>query len=200
MQYYVPFAQVPAPPMPVAVWPQARGLLLRTGASADALAAPIRRAVVGSRMDLPFLRVVPYTQLFERQMRPWRLGTALLTIFSGLALGVVAIGLYAAFAHAVASRRREMAIRLALGARRGRVVGHVIREAMRLAAVGVAVGWAATVAAGRWMQSLLYETAPTDLDVLAIAAAFLFVVAAAAVIGPARQAATADPNTLLRVE
>src|SRR6185295_6193220 len=105
-----------------------RGLLLRASASAGSLEQSIRRAIVGQRSDLPFVRVVPYTHLLERQLRPWRLGTTLLGLFSALALAIAAIGLYAAFAHAVAERRREMAIRLALGAQASGVLQMVLRE------------------------------------------------------------------------
>ena len=95
------------------------GLLLRVDAAAGvaAVAPAVRRIIVGGRADVPFIQVRPYSQLLDRQMRPWRLGTALLGLFSALALCVGAVGLYAAFSHAVAARRREMAIRIAIGAR-----------------------------------------------------------------------------------
>ena len=70
-------------------------------------------------------------------MRPWRMGTALLSLFGALALGVAGVGLYAVFAHAIAERRREMAIRIAIGAQPGRVLAMILREAGRLAAAGV---------------------------------------------------------------
>jgi putative ABC transport system permease protein len=137
--------------------------------------------------------------MLDRQLRPWRLGTTLLTLFSALALGVAAVGLYASFAHAVAERRREMAIRLAIGARPSGLVGLVLREALALAAVGVVAGAVAAVIAGRGVQSLLFETAPSDPAVLATSAALMFIVAAAATLLPARSASKADPNVLLRV-
>jgi putative ABC transport system permease protein len=200
MQYFVPLSQVPSPPFAAASGPPVRGLLLRTDAGAEALAAPLRRLIVGDRTDLPFLSVRPYAQLLDRQMRPWQLGTTLLVLFSSLALGVAAVGLYAAFAHAVTERRREMAIRIAIGARPGRVVRMVIREALVLAASGIALGWLAAIVAGRWVQALLFETQASDPLVLGAAAIVMLIVATAATILPARTAARADPNRLLRVQ
>jgi putative ABC transport system permease protein len=174
------------------------GLMLRVDRDAASVAMPVRRTVAGGRTDVPFIRVRDYTQLLERQMRPWRLGTTLLGVFSALALGVGAVGLYAAFAYAVAVRRREMAIRLALGARPGRVVTLVLREALRLVSVGIVAGVAAAVLGGRWLQSLLYDTSRTDPLVLAGAALVMLATALVATLLPARSAAKADPASLLR--
>src|SRR6185436_17593061 len=148
---YVPISQVPIPPFASAespVW----GLMLRVHSNADATAVSIRRAIVGTRKDLPFLRVIPYAQLLDRQKRPWELGTTLLAIFSALALGVAAVGLYAAFAHAVGERRHEMAIRLAIGAKPSGVLTMVLREALTLAGAGVVAGCIGAMIAGRWIQ------------------------------------------------
>jgi predicted permease len=200
MEYYVPFTQVPKPPFVQNEGLPVRGLIMRTTTSAEALAVPLRRLIVGPRTDLPFLHVRPYTQYLDRQLRPWTLGTTLLGWFSALALGVAAIGLYAAFAHAVAERRREMAIRLAIGAQPARVLAMVLREALTLAAIGTVCGSAAAMLAGRGIQSLLFGTTPSDPIVLGAAAAVMLIVAAAATIVPARAAARVDPNSLLRVE
>src|SRR6185436_128493 len=136
MQYFVPFSQVPVPPFVPNPDRGAWGLLLRVDADAAAVAPAIRRAIVGSRADVPFVRVRPYAQLLDRQMRPWRLGTALLALFSGLALLV--------------------------GARPGGVTAMILREAMALAAVGIGAGWLAAVIGARWLQSLLFDTSRTD--------------------------------------
>ena len=132
-------------------------------------------------------------------MRPWRLGTALLALFSALALVVGAVGLYAAFSHAVTVRRREMAIRIAIGARPRGVTAMILREAMVLAAAGIAGGWIAAVVGARWLQSLLFDTSRTDPLVLGGAAAVLLLVAVAATLVPAVTAARTNPATLLRV-
>ena len=200
MQYFVPFAQLPPPPSGAPGPPGIQGLLVRTAEDPRQLVSAVRRAIVNGRPDLPFVEVRPYNELLESQMRPWRLGTFLLSIFGGLALSVSAIGLFAAFAHAVGERRREMAIRIAVGARPGRVLAMVLREASILAFVGAAVGCVCAVLAGRWIQSLLFGTAPSDPLVLGSAAALMMVVAAAASFIPARRASRADPTKLLRAE
>ena len=200
MQYFVPFAQVPPPPAGVPGPPGIQGLLVRTAGDPSQLVLPVRRAIVNERADLPFVEVRPYNELLESQMRPWRLGTFLLSIFGLLALSVSAMGLFAAFAHAVGERQREMTIRIAVGARPGRVLAMVLREASILAFVGAAVGCVCAVLAGRWIQSLLFGTAPSDPLVLGSAAALMMVVAAAASFIPARLASQADPTKLLRAE
>lgn len=199
MQYFVPFSQVPRPPFPIASWPQIRGLLVRASGGFEKLAPQIRRIVLGRRTDLPFVRVAAYTASLDRQLRPWRLGTTLLGIFSVLALGVAAMGLYAAFAHAVSERRREMAIRIAIGARPAGVLSLILRESLTRAASGVVIGSIAAMVSGHWVQSLLFETAPTDPIVLGFAAVVMLTVALAATLLPARSASKADPNILLRV-
>jgi putative ABC transport system permease protein len=200
MQYFVPFPQVPVPPFIPNPDRGAWGLLLRVDADAAVLAPAIRRVVVDGRRDVPFIRVRPYTQLLERQMRPWRLGTALLGLFSALALCVGAVGLYAAFSHAVTVRRREMAIRIAVGARPRGVVWMILGEATRLAGAGIVAGWVAAIVGGRWLQSLLFDTSRADPLVLGSAATVMLAVAVVATVVPARAAARADPSSLLRTE
>jgi hypothetical protein len=198
MQYFVPYSQVPIPPFVPNPDRSAWGLLVRADASAGVVAPAIRRVVVGARTDLPYVRVRPYAHLLERQLRPWRLGTTLLGLFSGLALAVGATGLYAAFAHAVMLRRREMAVRLAIGARPRGVIVLVLREALAIGCAGVACGWLLVLLGGRSLQALLYETSAADPAILAGAAAVMLAVAIAATLLPARTASRMDPAALLR--
>jgi predicted permease len=200
MQYYVPFAQVPGPPAGIEPGPGIQGLLVRTAVPADRLVAPIRRAVVDGRTDLPFVQVRPYFDLLAQQMRPWRTATALLALFGALALIVSGVGLYAVFAHAISERRREMAIRIAIGARPGEVMAMILREAAVMASGGVLGGCLLVIVAGRGMQSMLVATAPAEPLVLLAAGLLMIVVAAMAVLIPARAATRADPSSLLRAE
>ena len=108
------------------------------------------------------------------------------------------MGLYAAFAHAVVVRQREMAIRIAVGATPGAVRALMLRDAALITAVACAAGCLAGVLAGRSLQSVLYGIVPLDPVALGGAALLMFVVAAAATYLPARAASLADPNTLLR--
>ena len=81
MQYFVPFTQVPPPPGASGGGPGIQGILLRANVGPDVLADPIRRIVVEGRTNLPFLHVRRYAELLEQQMRPWRQGTLLLSLF-----------------------------------------------------------------------------------------------------------------------
>jgi predicted permease len=200
MQYFLPFSQSRVVPPFAGGGPRIYGLLVRTAAGMDALETPIRRLVVNGRTDLPFLQVRPYTDLIEPQIRPWRTGTALLMLFSSLALVVAAIGLYAAFAHSVGERRREMAIRIAIGAKPRGVLLMILREAAGLASAGVVCGCATAVIASRWIQSMLFGTTGADPLVLGTAAAIMVLVAVVATFLPARHASQADPSALLRAE
>jgi ABC-type antimicrobial peptide transport system permease subunit len=165
-----------------------------------ALIAPIRRAVVNGRTDLPFVEVRPYADLLRQQMRPWRLGTTLMTLFGLLALGVAATGLYAVFTHAISERRQEMAIRIAIGAPPWRVLALVLTESGRIALIGVICGCALAVGSGRWVQSLLVGVTASDPIVMGLASAVMLTVAVVATLLPARTAARADPTALLRAE
>ena len=198
MQYFVPFSQVPVPPFIPNPDRGAWGLLLRVDADVTAVAPAVRRIIVGGRTDVPFIRVRPYSQLLDRQMRPWRLGTTLLGLFSVLALCVGAVGLYAAFSHAVAVRRREMAIRIAIGARPRGVIAMILGEALRVAGAGIVAGWIAAIIGGRWLESLLFDTSRADPLVLGSAAGLMLGVAVIATLLPARAASRANPASLLR--
>jgi predicted permease len=200
MQYYVPFSQVPPPPAGIAPGPRVSGLLVRTGGDPRALVQPIRSAVVAGRTDLPLLNVRPYVEIFETGVRPWRVGVALMGAFGALALLVAGIGLYAAFAHAVAQRRRELAIRLAIGAARPAIVRMILRDAVGIALAGTAIGGVLTVMGGRWAVALLYGTSPADPVVLTVITLAAFAIALAATALPARAASRTDPNALLRAE
>lgn len=198
MQYYVPFGQEPAPPMGAGDGPSIGGLLVKTRGAGEPSPEMLRRLLLNGRDDLPSARVRPYASLLERQVRPWRLGTTLLAIFGGLAIVIAAVGLYAAFAHAVVVRQREMAIRIAVGASPSAVRALVLRDASVLTLIACALGGLAGVLAGRSLQALLYGVAPLDPVALGGAALVMLLVAGAATYVPARAASLADPGSLLR--
>jgi putative ABC transport system permease protein len=115
-----------------------------------------------------------------------------------VALLLAAVGIYGLLAYGVAQRRREIGIRLALGARPSQVSGTVVRRGLRLAAVGLAIGLPAAAGTGRLLQSLLFDTRPGDpLTYLAVAAVVALASTAAAAV-PARRATRVDPALALR--
>lgn len=198
MQYYVPFSQVPYPPFLPQEPTRVAGLLVRPRQMSDRLVTTIRSVIVGDRTDLPFIEIRPYSQVLDRQVQPWRVGTTLLALLSGLAVLVASIGLYATFGYVVSERRREMAIRLAVGARPAGVLTMILREAIVLALIGAMAGCVAAVGAGRLVTSLLYGIEPSDPLVLGAAALGMVIVAICATVVPARAASKADPSVLLR--
>lgn len=200
MQYYVPPSQTPGPPAGMGGKPGISGLLVRTFNDPSRLVNPIRTLIVNGSQELPYLQVAPYAQLLERQVHPWRLGVTLLGMFSMLAMAVAALGLYAAFAHAVTVRSREMAIRIAIGASPARVVFMILQEALRLSSVGIATGALGAALGARSLQSLLFGFIPGDPLVLASAGSAMLLIVVIATWLPARRAARAEPSALLRAE
>src|SRR5262249_14130278 len=117
-----------------------------------------------------------------------------------LALALVAIGLYGTLASAVDRRRRELGIRMSLGAARGDILRMILRESMIMAASGVALGIPLSIAAARGLSGLLFGVGAADPVTFAPAIALVFGVALAAAYVPARRAAHVDPLVALRTE
>ncbi len=115
-----------------------------------------------------------------------------------MALFLAGVGTYAVMAYAVGRRRHEIGVRMALGARSSAVVAMVLRDGLRLAAAGAAIGLAFALALSRLLVSVLHEVSPTDPAAFAGAAAVLAGVAVAACLVPARRAARVDPVATLR--
>ena len=116
-----------------------RGLLVRHASADDRLAGSIRRADVDGAATA-IRGVCPYATPPDARLAPWLIGTKLLLLFGALALATAAVGIHAAFAHAVAERQHEIAIRFAVGASRRRVLLMMLREGGAVAASGVMYG------------------------------------------------------------
>ena len=116
------------------------------------------------------------------------------------ALLLALIGIYGVIAYSIAQRTHEIAIRMALGAQRGEVVGMVARGGMTIALAGMVIGFAAAAGFTRLMQSLLYDVKPADPATFGVVAAALAIAALAACWGTALKAALVDPMVSLRTE
>ncbi|HEX8726141.1 MAG TPA: FtsX-like permease family protein, partial [Gemmatimonadaceae bacterium] len=138
--------------------------------------------------------------VLDPQLQPWRLGAALFSGAGLLALLVAAIGVYSAMSYGVSLRRREIGIRLALGARRQGIVRLVLSQGVRVVTAGVVLGVIAAFGFGRLVASLLYGVSPHDPLVLAATAVVLLAVAVLACVVPAWRAARVDPMETLRAE
>ena len=133
-------------------------------------------------------------------LKPWRLGAMLFSMFGALALLVAAVGAYSVIAYAVSQRTHEIGVRMALGARASHVVRLVTGDGMRAVGFGILLGVVASLAMGRLVASMLYNTSPRDPIVLVAVAATLAIVAIMASIVPAWRAASTDPAIALRSE
>jgi putative ABC transport system permease protein len=162
---------------------------------------PALRAAVAS-VD-PGIAVYDVRTLDERTAaalsRP-RLTATLLSAFAAAALLLAAIGVYGVMAYVVASRRRELGIRLALGAGRADVISLVLAQGVRLAAAGAAIGLVAAIVAARLVRTLLVGVGPGDPAVLGLTLTVMIVVALTAAFLPARRAGATDPAAVLRAE
>lgn len=194
-------AAAPAPTLYLAhgQWPvEAMTLVIKTRGAPAAAIEPARALLREMDADIPMFAVRSMPQIVSNAVAQPRLYTVLIVCFAGTAMLLAAIGLYGVLAYAVGQRRREIGIRLALGARRSEVIGMVMGQAGKLALAGVAVGLVVAVLASRLLRSQLFEIAPTDvITYVAVGAALLLVAFIASWI-PARRAARIDPMTALR--
>ncbi len=150
--------------------------------------------------DVPLFDVRTIEQQLDRVVGRERTFARLSSVFGALGLVLSAVGLYGLVAHAVNRRTKELGIRMALGAERGRVVGMIMRESSRLAALGMAIGLPCAYALARTIRTLFYGVAPGDWWTIATALAVLTLAAGLAAWLPARRAAAVDPLVALRDE
>jgi putative ABC transport system permease protein len=175
-------------------------LVVRTAAAPTALAATLRRGVVTARADLRVRSVEPQAGLVRQQMLRERLLAVLSSFFALVALAVAAIGLYGVMNYAVVRQRREIGIRMALGARAGHVIRQVVTRTLALVCVGTLVGFGAAVAFGRAVRALLFQVSATDQSAMIVPLAALAVAAACAALPPVIRATRIDPAQTLRTE
>jgi ABC-type antimicrobial peptide transport system permease subunit len=160
----------------------------------------VREAVHAVDPDVPIENVRTMEEIRSQSLATPRLTATLLTIFAGLALLVTVTGITGVIATSVSQRTSEFGVRMALGARRSRVLAMVLRQGLWLVALGLAIGLIASFAVVRVLQTYLYDTAPTDpLTFVIVAIAFLAAGSLAA-LGPAWRATRVDPMLALRAE
>jgi putative ABC transport system permease protein len=138
--------------------------------------------------------------VFSNSVSGPRFQTVLLLVFAALAIALAMIGVYGVVSYSVSQRIAEIGIRVALGARSSDVFRLVLREAITLSAIALALGLLGSLALGHVLQSLLFEVTPTDPATLATVAAVVLAVSVLAAALPARRATTIDPLTALRYE
>ncbi len=175
-------------------------VVIRASADPAAMAPAIRRLVAEVDPDQPIQSLETGTEaLLETNADP-RFLAVIMGALAGAALFLAAIGIYGLVSFSVAQRRREIGVRIALGAWSARVMLDVVRAGLALGAAGIAIGLTVTVVVGGHVSELLYQTSPLDPVILALAAVTLLASCAFALVGPARRAAAADPAEALRAE
>ena len=166
----------------------------------DTAAAAVRQAVQRLDPNLPIFDLKTMTAQVSESLYIQRMVAALSVTFGALATMLAAIGLYGVMSYAVARRTREIGIRMALGAERGKVMWLVLKEVAVLAAIGVAAGLAGAFYLTRQVQSQLFGLSPHDPATLIGAVVLLLLVALVAGFVPARRATAIDPLVALKAE
>ena len=173
-------------------------VVLRTTLPPAALAQTIERVVREADRTVPIVRLRDMDGVFAESIRRPRLLAQLLGAFAGLALLLAAIGTYGVLSYMVAERRREIGIRMALGADRSSVLAQIMKQGLLLTGIGVVGGLAGALGLNRLIASLLFGVQPTDATTLVAVTATIMLVAAIACGLPAWRASRLDPNVVLR--
>jgi putative ABC transport system permease protein len=179
-------------------WPQ--HLVVRTQGDPLALSTVVRRAVLDVDPDEPVSNVRSMDQVFDAELLNRNTQMTLIGAFAVLALLMAAVGLYGVLSYTVAQRTPEIGLRMALGAQRSTVTLEIVRGALVLAALGLALGLAGAFALTRLLTSWLFSVSPADPATFAATALLVAIVSLLASYVPARRAASVDPLSVLRAE
>ena len=174
--------------------------VVRTAGNPEALIGAMRTALRELDPTVPLAKPRPMEWVVGDAVALERLRARVLAGFAGTALLLALIGLYGVLSYAVAQRRREMGIRIALGAREHAVFGLVLRRGMTLVIAGLLIGVVASLGATRLVASLLFDVGRTDPAVFGTATAALFLAGLSACVLPAWRAMRVDPAVALRQE
>ncbi|MGE0160708.1 MAG: ABC transporter permease [Gemmatimonadales bacterium] len=188
-QVFRPYAQAPSRNM---------NLIVRSDAEPDALAAVLRQRLAALDATIPLYGLGTVTEGMSRYVAQRRTQTLLLGIFSSVALLMAAVGIYGLLHDSVSKRRREIGVRVAIGAKPSDVRRMVLGEGLKLAVPGIGVGLLSALWLSDALTTLLYEVSPTDPASVALTALTLIAATLLASYVPARSAARVDPATALR--
>jgi predicted permease len=186
--------------IPVTQYGYTPTMFVRVDGDAGERAEQIRKRLQPLMPGAMYVTSVPLRTRVEPMLRGWRLGASMFLAFGALALLLAALGLYSVISYDVAQRRKEIAVRVALGASRGDVMRLVVGAGVWLTLGGVVLGLAIAVAAGRYIAPLLFGQSPTDPAILGVVALLLVGIGVVATAWPALNAARVDPNLTLRAD
>ena len=175
-------------------------LHVRTRMAPEGIEQPVRQALAALDPAVPFVEIHTMAEEVDATTASERLTAGLASIFGLMAALLAAVGIYGLLAYAVAQRRHEIGIRMALGARPAEIGRMIGGQALLMAAVGAAIGIAAAVPAARWIRTLLFNVPPADTLSFVAAVGFVLLVSLAAALLPANRAAHVEPSSALRDE
>jgi ABC-type antimicrobial peptide transport system permease subunit len=181
-------------------WETSTTIVARSTMPEDQVVAALRRAVLEMDPAISLYGEGSLTDQLGLVLFPARIAAIVLGAFGVLALVLAATGVYGIMAYAVSRRTREIGIRMALGAKPGQVIGVVLSHTAILLGVGMTVGLALALMAGRFVSQILYGVSAADPLTYAVAIGLMALVAFAACLFPIRRAITVDPVTALRTE
>jgi putative ABC transport system permease protein len=193
-------------PRPQVYWPMAQqsvdraALVVRTAGRPETFVATVAEQIQDENPDQPVYAVRSMPEQIGLSLRSRNLLTGLMAVLAGSSLLLACLGLYGVVSYATRLRLRELAVRMALGARPGEARRLVLAHAGRLAILGLVIGLGAAQAVGRVLRSQLYGVGSTDVVALALVPSLVLVTALAAALGPARRARRVDPALVLRGE
>lgn len=192
-------------PRPIIYFPHAQTnsyrsmtAIVRSGLPPEALLTSVRSEIRSVDPGIPVFDVATMNQVIARALAGPRFSATLLMVFAFLALALAAVGIYGVVSYMVAQQTRDIAVRMALGARPNDELGRVIGSGLRLVSLGLILGLLAAFATGRVLTSLLFQVQPTDPVVLLGVSAFLMLTAVVAAAVPAIRASRTSPLTVLR--
>jgi predicted permease len=195
--------QAPEPylyaPYQQAAWPQ-MSVMVRAATNPLGLVRPVREALARAVPGEAIGGAQTMEEVLDGSLGHLRFPMVLFSLFAAMALALAALGCFGVASQAVVQRRRELGIRIALGARAVQVYRMVVGQAMLPVLCGLAAGIAGAVAFTRVLQGLLYEITPTDPAILMLGSAVLAVATILACLLPAHRASRVDPATVLREE
>lgn len=173
---------------------------VRTDGDPLLVASSIRSVLKQIDKDIPMARVMTMEDTVSNSIAQPRLETILLGLFGAVALILASVGIYGVLAYSVSQRTSEIGIRMALGASRSSVLGMVLSQGLRLAGIGMAIGFVLALGLTRLMASILFSVSPTDPATFAVVFLVLASIAMLACYLPARRATKVDPLVALRYE
>jgi putative ABC transport system permease protein len=174
--------------------------LIRTHGNPMALAQTLRAKLHQIEPSRSVFNISALEDHLDDSLAENRLRTTVLTFFAGTAISLACLGLYGTLSYLGRMRRREMGLRLAIGASRPQIVSTLVAQGLRIVAIGCLAGLAMGLAGSQLLQGMLYAVRPTDPETYAAIIVLVLVVAAIASAGPALRAATTDPAKVLREE